>query len=607
MPENRAVSPERELRDLADSMRSTAQQMPHAEAVPVRALSRRIQEWQATVKRLAGSVAQEAELAALHDVNRVLNSSLDLADTLDLVMASLIRLTGAERGCLMLTTDDGDLVTEAASNFDQEDMDASDLEVSHTVVEEAIDTGEPVLTTNAQLDPRFSGQASIVGFHLRSIICVPLKARGGVIGALYLDNHIQEGVFSRDDLPTLTTFANQAAIAIENARRYTETDQALAARLDELTTLQRIDRELNKSLDFDRVLDLALSWALEGTRADTGVLCVPLDDDEMHMARASRDETEPTDPDPHEIELAMESSDPISLGRLRLLVPIRLEGRAIGFLDLRSRGKPGFTEDEKRFAGRLADHAAVAIENARLYERLHQANLAKSEFVSFVVHELRTPIASVFGYGTLLTAERGGPLTDKQHQFVEAMQKNVKRMELLVSDLQSISRIESGQMALEPMSMRVGPALRSAAQSLSVQTEGRNQTVAFDIPEELPKVNADPRRLDQIVSNLVSNAHKYTPAGGSIGIAARQRDGYVECSVSDTGIGISAEDQKRIFDKFYRAHRSGTEEMPGTGLGLSIAKSLVELHGGTLEVESELNEGSTFRFTLPMADAEDSD
>jgi putative methionine-R-sulfoxide reductase with GAF domain len=353
MAETRDASTERKLRDLASSLRSTAQELRRTGDLPSEEVIRRIQEWQATVNRLAGTVAKDSELAALHDLNRVLNSSLDLADTLDLVMETLIRLTGAERGCLMLQSEGDELVIEAARNFDQESVEASDLEVSHTVVEQAIETGEPVLTTNALLDPRFSGEASIIGYHLRSIVCVPLKARGRVIGALYMDNHIQEGVFSGDDLPTLTTFANQAAIAIENARLYTETDQALAARVDELTTLQRIDRDLNKSLDFDRVLDLTLSWALEGTTADTGVLCIPLADGEMHVARASRDDREPADPDPREIELAMQSSEPIHIGRLRLLVPIRVERRTIGFVDLRSLGRPGFAEEQQRFASRL--------------------------------------------------------------------------------------------------------------------------------------------------------------------------------------------------------------------------------------------------------------
>jgi len=604
MADSRDVSTERELRDLACSLRATAQELRRSNDVSSDEVIRRIQEWQATVHRLAGSVAKDSELAALHDLNRVLNSSLDLADTLHMVMETLIRLTGPERGCLMLQDEGDELVIEAARNFDQESIEASDLEVSHTVVEQAIRTAEPVLTTNALLDPRFSGEASIIGYHLRSIICVPLKARGTVIGALYMDNHIQEGVFSNDDLPTLTTFANQAAIAIENARLYTETDQALAARVEELTTLQRIDRDLNKSLNFNRVLNLTLSWALDGTTADTGVLCIPLADGEMRIARASRSDRVPADPDPQEIELAMQSSDPIHVGRLRLLVPIRVEERTIGFVDLRSLGRPGFGEEQKRFASRLADHAAVAIENARLYEELRRANNAKSEFVSFVAHELRTPISSILGYATLLATGTVGPLTPKQEQFIEAVENNVNRMELLVSDLQDISRIESGQLSLELVNASIKHVLKGAAQTLTSQIERHGQTIELNVPDELPLVKADPVRLGQVVNNLMSNATKYTPDGGHIAVAAHKRDGYVECTVSDNGVGIEPEDQERIFDKFYRAHNPAVDNVPGTGLGLSIAKSLVEMQGGSIAVESVPGEGSTFTFTVPLAPTE---
>lgn len=604
MAAGRNVNTEQQLRDLAESMRATAKKLQQSRQVSGAELADEVTGWHTVVRQLAGSVAKEAELAALHDVNRVLNSSLDLADTLDLVMESLIRLTGAERGCLMLETDTGELAIEAARNFDQDNVEASDLEVSHTVVQQAIDTGEPVLTTNAQMDPRFSGEASIIGYHLRSISCVPLKAHGTVIGALYLDNHIREGVFSADDLPTLTTFANQAAIAIENARVYTETDRALAARVEELTTLQRIDRDLNRSLDFDRVLDLTLSWALESTGADSGVLCIPLADGEKHVVRATKDDTDPTDPDLGEMKLAMRSAAPISVGRLRLLVPIRVEQRTIGFVDLRSKGVPGLSEEDKRFATRLADHAAVAIENARLYQQLRRANLAKSEFVSFLAHELRTPISSVLGYGTLLADGTAGPLTAKQEKFLEAMQRNVNRMELLVSDLQDISRIEAGRLSLELVNVSMEHVLRNAMQTLSTQIESQDQTVELDIPDSLPPVQGDPVRLGQIVSNLLSNAHKYTPVGGEIAVSARHRSGYVECSVTDTGIGISPEDQERIFEKFFRVGSPAVESVPGTGLGLSIAKSLVEIQGGSIEVDSRLGEGSTFRFTVPVASGE---
>ena len=141
----------------------------------------------------------------------------------------------------MMSNQEGRLEVRAAQSFDQGSVDAHDLELSRTVVQDAVGRGCPVLTTNAQRDPRFSDLESVVGYHLRSIVCVPLQIRDEVIGALYLDNRMRDGVFSEKDLPLLTAFAKQAAVAIDNARMYTMTDQALAARVEELTTLQRID------------------------------------------------------------------------------------------------------------------------------------------------------------------------------------------------------------------------------------------------------------------------------------------------------------------------------------------------------------------------------
>jgi len=212
-----------------------------------------IQEWRQAVTELTGGRLYSVELATLYEIVGVLNSSLDLTKTLDLVMDALIHLTGAERGCLMLLNEEGNLEARAVQNFGQESGDAFDLELSYTVVRDSVKKGRPVLTTNAQLDPRFSEQESVIGYQLRSIVCIPLYIRGSVIGALYLDNRMRDGAFSEADLPILTAFANQAAVAIENARLHTMTDQALAARVEELTVLYRASRLIGEATSFQEI------------------------------------------------------------------------------------------------------------------------------------------------------------------------------------------------------------------------------------------------------------------------------------------------------------------------------------------------------------------
>jgi signal transduction histidine kinase len=586
---------------LLGSMQAVQQALARPAGLPAEQLVDRLREWQCLVKELAGGVAQEAELATLYDITQVLNSSLDLAETLNVVMDSLIHLTEAERGCLMLLDEEGNLEICAAQNFGQGNGACSDLELSHTVVRRVVEEGQPMLATNAQLDPRLSSYESVVGYQLRSIVCVPLHLRGGVIGALYLDNRVREGVFSEEKLPLLMAFANQAAVAIENARLYTMTDQALAARVEELTTLQQIDQELNASLDFERVLELTLSWAMRATRAEEGMLCILDDKGAISAVITAGDDGAPADPEPDLVRLVMRSHEPIVVGGLRVVVPIRLEDRVVGLLDLRSNGSLLFRPEHAQLAGRLADHAAVAIQNARLYEQVRQADRAKSEFVSFVSHELRTPMTSIRGYADMLGKEMVGPLTPQQEDFVHTIRNNVERMQVLVSDLQDVSRIETGQLRLETKPTTLVGAVAGALQATQAQMEARSQQLVVEVPADLPPVRADPARLTQILINLLSNATKYTPEGGSVSVRAWLNGKYAHCSVSDTGIGISSEDRARLFTKFFRSEDPAVREVPGTGLGLCIVKSLVELQGGEIGVESQPGEGSTFTFTLPVA------
>ncbi len=587
---------------LLDSMHIVRQALTKPDGISPEQLRQRIHEWQIMMVELIGGTVKGAELNTLYEIIGVLNSSLDLTKTLSLVMESLINLTGAERGCLMLVDEEGNLEIRAAQNF-QEDVETFDRELSHTVVREAVERGQPVLTTNAQLDPRFSDQESVIGYQLRSIVCVPMHVRERVTGALYLDNRMRDNVFSQEDLPILTAFASQAAVAIENARLYTLTDQALTARLEELTALQNIDRELNASLEMARVLDLTLSWALRAIGAKRGTLTTLRPDGTIEAVARNSDE-QMTAPEEAVIKQAIENQDPCVLGGSRLLVPIRYEDRTVALLDLRSRREDPFRQDHVQFASRLADHAAVAIENARLYEEIRQANRAKSDFISFVAHELRTPMTSIRGYADMLSKGMVGPLSPDQVKFIKTIMRNAERMQILVSDLQDISKIESRQMRLELKTTSVSDALEEAESQVQDRLDTRSQQLTIDISDDLPQIQADPTRLTQVFVELLDNASKYTPPTGQIQIQAQIEADDILCTVSDTGIGISPEDQTQLFTKFFRSDNPMVREMPGTGLGLCVVKGLVELWGGEFNVESEPGEGTAVTFRVPIATAD---
>ncbi len=556
---------------------------------------------------------QKARLAALYEVSKVIGSSLDLETVLNQVMDAIIRLTGAERGFLMLMDDDGNLEVKVARNFEREQVQDSDLAVSRTITRQVVDTGQPVVTTNALEDPRFSQQESVITHNLRSILCTPLRARGKIIGVVYVDNRIRSGIFSEQDLEMLDAFASQAAVSIENARLFTTTDQALAERVEELTMLQRIDRQLNETLELDKALSLTLEWAVRVTGAQSG--SVGLLDEESggvrllaHYGESDSQARKEWECDDAIVEKVMEAGAPttVTLQRdgstyTRLAVPVRRERKVIGLIVLTKLGDDAFDDEARQFVSRLADRAAIAIDNARLFTAVKAANDAKSEFVSVVSHELKIPMTSILGYADMLLKGIVGPINEQQTQFLEVIRNNVQRMQVLVSDLSDISRIESGRLYIEIEDVDVPQIVDRVREATIRQIEERKHTLIVEMEPGLPKVKADPKRLEQVMINLLSNAYKYTPDGGRITVRAWRRGDRVAISVSDTGVGMTEEEIANLGKKFWRADNPHVTSQPGTGLGFAITRNLIELMDGELTIESEPGKGSTFTFTLPVA------
>jgi PAS domain S-box-containing protein len=232
--------------------------------------------------------------------------------------------------------------------------------------------------------------------------------------------------------------------------------------------------------------------------------------------------------------------------------------------------------------------------------REREVDRMKTEFVSLVSHELRTPLTSIKGYVDLLLDEEAGAITEQQRQFMVIVKNNADRLVGLINDLLDIARIEAGKVEIRHESLQLPALIQVAANGLLRQIEAKGQHFSVDLAPELPPLLGDQGRVIQILTNLLSNAHKYTQAGGSIVIAARRDGGEVRVEVRDTGIGLTAEEQSQLFAKFFRATNRATQEVGGTGLGLAITRSLVQMHGGQITVQSAPGEGSTFSFTLPI-------
>jgi signal transduction histidine kinase len=565
---------------------------------------------QARVELLAadlGAGPEHERLAALYQVSQALGSSLHLDEVLNQVMDAVIQLTGAERGFLILVDPQtGDLRSQAARNLEGKSLGREEMQVSRTVIQEVVRSGAGVVTTNAQADARFSQQQSVLMYALRSILCVPLRLRGQVTGAIYVDNKIKTGLFGESDRELLEAFAAQAAVAIENARLYTQTDAALTARVAELETLQRIDRQLNTGLDLDRVLDLTLEWAVRGTQAESAWIAMQSEDRRAMIVVAGEGKGASLNVDSPDIEPAIRRGLPVvrrgegEKRPPRVVVPVRREEKTVALIGVLRRGQ-SFTPEAEAFLLRLAEHAALALENTRLYRAVHQANLAKSQFVSFVSHELKSPMTSIRGYADLIQQGTVGSVTEQQKEFLTTIVDNVDQMAALVSDLSDISRIETGQLRLQQAEVPLARYIRETATGMRPQMEAKSIKLDLEVPADLPPVWADRTRLVQILTNLLSNAVKYTPAGGKVSVRARVEDEKATVRVVDTGIGMSVEDQAKLFTQFFRSDDPAVRDQPGWGLGLNVTKRLVEIQGGQIGVTSERGKGSTFWFSLPLA------
>ncbi len=237
-----------------------------------------------------------------------------------------------------------------------------------------------------------------------------------------------------------------------------------------------------------------------------------------------------------------------------------------------------------------------AIRDVTEFARVDQM---KTEFVSTVSHELRTPLTSIKGYVDLVVDGEAGEINETQRGFLGIVQSNTDRLVGLINDLLDISRIEAGGLQLNITTVPLDQVIREVAVSLHNQIEEKELSLELALPQEPIQVRADRARITQVLTNLLSNAYKFTPEGGKISVSAKVTDSQVQVEVADTGTGISAQNQKRLFTKFFRVDSSTTQEVGGSGLGLTITKSIVEMHGGKIWVESEIGKGSTFSFTLP--------
>lgn len=583
--------------------------------------------------RLLDETQQRArQLSTLNDVTRQLTSTLELEPLLQNILESAVGILNCEAGSLFLVDEQtGDLIFRATAGPVARDLVGERLPAGSGIVGRAVSQRLPVIENEVKGSESWqagTGTDDQTDFETRAVMVVPLQVKDNVIGVIEVINRLDGLPFVVEDQTLLTAFAGQAAVAMENARLYTMTDQELAARVEELSVMQRIDRELNTSLEMDRAMRITLEWAMRQSNAEAGLIGM-LEEDKLRVVAQQgygedlgenteqlitmelpvlKEAVESGLPQRVPVEADAEDDASQAIARVQTVVPIRRETSVIGLLILESLGD---TNEDLTFLNRLSDHAAIAISNAQLYGEVQRANLAKSEFVSFVAHELKNPMTSIKGYTELLAGGAVGSINEMQTNFLNTIRSNVDRMSTLVSDLNDNSKIEAGRLRLDFKAVDINDLIDETVRSTTRQIEDKKQTIQTELSDSLPNVWGDRTRLSQILVNLVSNANKYTPESGVMVVGAEASKNnwdpegapeVVHLWVKDNGIGISPEDQQKIFQKFFRSEDQKAREAPGTGLGLNITKSLVEMQGGRIWFESEYRHGTTFHFTVPVAE-----
>jgi signal transduction histidine kinase len=600
---------------------------------------------QAIADQAAGAIVkarllQEAErrarqLTILNEVSRSMTSTLELVPLLNQILQSAVDILNCEAGSLLLIDDQtGELVFEVALGPVGKELIGQRLPPGTGLSGKAVETRQPIIVNDVRRMKEWSEkQDEQTGFTTTDLLVVPMVYKDTVTGVIEVINRNDKLPFTTDDQELLAAFSSQAAVAFENARLYTTTDQSLAERVEELSVMQRIDRELNASLDVNRAMRITLEWAMRQADSYAGLIGIVEEDGVRVMA--SQGYT--NELSGYEESLLPESLAPIhasiTTGQVQIaysrdgvesdaiyllngakaqaVIPLRREETVIGILLLENRLPEGYSEDVLAFLSRLCDHASIAITNARLYAEVQLANQAKTDFVSFVSHELKTPMTSIRGFTDLLASGVVGPINPNQSNFLSTIRSNVDRMATLVNDLTDVSRIEAGRLRLDFGVVPVEEMVEEVVRSTRAQIEEKHQVLDLKIAPDLPAVWGDRTRLIQVMTNLVSNAYKYTPQEGKITIQAESSPNIwklggpkvIQISVTDTGYGISPENQSKIFQKFFRSDDQKVRDAPGTGLGLNITKQLVELQGGSIWFESEFRVGSTFHFTVPIAEA----